>query len=127
MGTTASNTAVFKTGQPEVKMSTSAASLPYTVLMTETYDAADATKNGGLTENQILRASRGAPQATGQYLASLPLRLGASAQTSFSTMLSTLAKLLASLPAWRPPTTRLPKVLVLNSATRLAFCPRTKR
>merc|ERR1711959_346497 len=34
-GTTASNTAVFSTVQPEVKMSAAAASLPYTVLLTE--------------------------------------------------------------------------------------------
>jgi len=69
-GTTASNTAVFSTVQPEVKMDATAASLPYTVLLTETYANDNVVKNGGLTEAQILRATRGAPQATG----SVPLK-----------------------------------------------------
>merc|ERR1711977_53728 len=63
-GTTASNTAVFRTVNPEVKIGASD-SLPYTVAVTETYATTDVLKNGGLTEAQILRATRGAPQTTG--------------------------------------------------------------
>merc|ERR1711977_248935 len=85
-GTAASNTATFGTVMPEVKMSGSGTgvgncaattdmpgkqtpgncagtnALPYTVALTEGYLANNAAKNGGPTNDQIKKATRGLPQ-----------------------------------------------------------------
>merc|ERR1711959_555759 len=85
-GTAASNTATFGTVMPEVKMSGSGSgagactattdmpgkqvpgncagtnALPYTVALTEGYLNNNGAKNGGLTNDQIKKATRGLPQ-----------------------------------------------------------------
>merc|ERR1711977_391939 len=85
-GTAASNTATFGTVMPEVKMSGSGSgagtctattdmpgkqvpgncagtnALPYTVALTEGYLNNNGVKNGGLTNEQIKKATRGLPQ-----------------------------------------------------------------